>query len=517
MAATYRIKAGSIHEKFLASTSMVQVFGGGFANGKTAAMCIKCLKVAKDYPGANILMARSTYPKLNDTLRKEFLKWCPKEWIKSFPLSKGSDNICTLVNGTTIVFRYIAQQGTNSAGEGTSNLLSQTFDAAFVDQIEDPEIAHQDFLHLLGRMRGTALYDGDDPNMPRVGPGWIVLSCNPTRNWVYKKLIKPIHQFQKDGTRSDDLIYDDVTGKLDIELFEGSTYANADNIPADFLRMLENQYTGSMRKRFLMGQWAAFEGLVYPQWNSDCHIVSHTEMQSWFMQHVMTFNAQINFVQGYDFGIANPSCYGIGFVDLDGNVCILDGFHRKEYPLSDQIADIAEMQERYYLHTLAAPNTDTIFADPAIFKRTGTAKKGVVGFTTADEMFKHNIKVRAADNDILNGITRVDSYIRYDDNHTNPFTTERGAPRFYVTDKCDWIDDEAAAYRWRTNTEGEQDDMPVDKDDHSMDMIKYMLSRHPNASIAKRPAPKTTREMLKHLWYETADDGTASTKKARYA
>ena len=71
---TFRLSRDSLQDKFFASKSKVQIFAGGFANGKTAAVCIKCIKIAKDYPGANILMARSTYPKLNDTLRKEFLK-----------------------------------------------------------------------------------------------------------------------------------------------------------------------------------------------------------------------------------------------------------------------------------------------------------------------------------------------------------------------------------------------------------------------------------------------------------
>ena len=67
---TYKIHTGSLNGRYLKGRKKIQLFGGGFANGKTAAICIKCLQLAKDYPGANILMARSTYPKLNDTLRK---------------------------------------------------------------------------------------------------------------------------------------------------------------------------------------------------------------------------------------------------------------------------------------------------------------------------------------------------------------------------------------------------------------------------------------------------------------
>jgi hypothetical protein len=71
-------------------------------------------------------------------------------------------------------------------------LLSATYDWIVVDQIEDPEITEKDFLDLLGRLRGSAEYTGDDPTMPRTGPRWIILLCNPTRNWVYREACKAI-------------------------------------------------------------------------------------------------------------------------------------------------------------------------------------------------------------------------------------------------------------------------------------------------------------------------------------
>jgi hypothetical protein len=83
--------------------------GGGFGNGKTTAGVVKALQLARDYPGSNGLIARSTFPKLNDTIRKEFLSWCPDKWVKRKALSQ--DNIVELMNDTTINFRYIQQHG----------------------------------------------------------------------------------------------------------------------------------------------------------------------------------------------------------------------------------------------------------------------------------------------------------------------------------------------------------------------------------------------------------------------
>ena len=258
---TFKLQRDSLQDRFLNSKAKVQLYGGGFANGKTSAACIKCIRIAKDYPGANILMARSTYPKLNDTLRKEFLKWLPTDWIESFPKSANASNTCTLKNGTTINFRYIAQQGKLGNEATTSNLLSATYDAIIVDQMEDPEIVHKDFLDLLGRLRGMTPYDGSDTNMPVTGPRWFILTTNPTRNWVFRELVKPIHEL-KLGHISDKLLCEtDENGKMIfenrlpkpiIEIFEGSTYENKDNLEADFIKTLESSYKGQMRSRFLL-------------------------------------------------------------------------------------------------------------------------------------------------------------------------------------------------------------------------------------------------------------------------
>src|ERR1044072_1376742 len=198
----FKLLRGGLQDRFLALRTKIQIFGGGYGNGKTTAAVMKALQISQLYPGANILMARSTFPKLNDTLRKEFVRWCPKEWIKSFPMSTNSTNQCTLTNGTQFPFRYIAQHGKQEEST-TSNLLSATYDLIVVDQIEDPEITYKDFLDLLGRLRGNTMYRGDDPQMPDTGPRWMILTANPTRNWVFKELIEPVFHYKGHGKPGD--------------------------------------------------------------------------------------------------------------------------------------------------------------------------------------------------------------------------------------------------------------------------------------------------------------------------
>lgn len=508
MKRTFRIEEDSLQYRFLQSRAKVQLYGGGFANGKTAASCIKALQIARDYPGSNGLIARATYPKLNDTIRKEFLKWCPKHWIKSFPMSQNASNTCTLTNGTTINFRYIAQQGKMTAEATTSNLLSATYDWIVVDQMEDPEISEKDFLDLLGRLRGSTPYTGDDKTMPNTGPRWFIITCNPTRNWLYRKLVKPLHLFKRTGIVSDDLLIDD-SGKPMIELFEGATYENKANLAPDFIKTLETAYTGQMRERFLLGQWAAYEGLVYPTFSEDLHVVRHQKMLQ-YLRALTKQGYKPTWLEGYDHGYAVPACYLFGFVDPHRNVHVIDGFYGKERTLEQITTEIRrarrDIAENPFLD-------NTILADPALFKR-GAGDKQTVGVTVADLFYDNGlgVKMTRGNNNILNGITKVRGYLEPLDHHRSPYTGKSPAPHLYFSDKLDFLVGEIVDYYWRKNTDGTLLEEPNDRNDHAMDTLKYMLSRQPQVGIIMAETMEMPAGFFK--WYEREVE--TRYRKARY-
>lgn len=513
MQRTYKIVRGGLHEKFQASRAKVQMFGGGFGNGKTTGAIIKTIQIARDYPGANILIARSTYPKLNDTIRKEFLAWLPKSWIKRKNLSQ--ENVVELTNGTVINFRYV-QQGGKSGESSTSNLLSATYDLIVVDQVEDPEIVEKDFLDLLGRLRGSTPYQGDDPTMPSTGPRWVILMCNPTRNWVYRKLVKPLHDLAN-GIHNADLLLDEETGLPMLELFEGSTYENRDNLPADFIKTQEAAYKGQMRERFLLGKWGAYEGLVYSEYDPKTHMLDHEVMQSYFEQLVQ-FGSYGNILEAYDHGIASPACYGFAFYDHFGNIFLMDGYYEKERTIQQLADGIKKVRHDYGYFADPTTQDETsaaIYGDPAIFKRASGNTRSV-GTTVAGLFAEEGIRMRRANNDIISGIAKVQSYLYIEPSHPHPvFPDVIGAPRLYISNKCTWVDSEFVDYYWKkNNVTGDAEDTPVDRNDHAMDMIKYLLTGRPRVASfrVKKPVvpPKYTR------WQEN-EDVSANSRSHRHA
>lgn len=506
----YKYMEGSMHERFMNCRAPIQIFGGGFANGKTAAASVKALRIAKDYPGANILMARSTYPKLNDTLRKEFLKWIPKKWIVSFPMSANASNVCTITNGTQFNFRYVQQSGKTSAESTTSNLLSATYDLAVIDQIEDPEITEKDFNDILGRMRGNAAYMGIDHDMPRSGPGWVIITCNPTRNWVYHKLVKPLKIYQTMGVITEDLkcvrTLDgkpilDVQGKpqLLIELFEGSTYINAHNLRPDFIRLLESNYTGTMRERYLKGEWAAYEGLVYPQFSQVTHMISRTDALM-YLDNIYAQGYDPQFLEGFDYGMVVPSCYMLGYTDNFGNTIVLDGFYEKEQSIPDLKKRIAQIRAKY-----GVPTTSMVRADPSIFRRS-PGGGNVVG-TPISTMFinePHSTVMIRGNNNITTGITKIQAHLQPMDYHKHPITGDTPSPHLYFVDDMEFVSNEFGSYYWQLNTTGDRIDMPVDKNDHAMDTLKYMMTVQPELAALVRNNSQTLPAYMK--WHETNTD-----------
>lgn len=502
--ADFRLKRDSIHDKFLRCRKKVVVFGGGFANGKTASACVRAIQMATDYPGSNGLIARSTYPKLNDTIRTEFEKWCPKEWIQSFPKSSSASNTCTLTNGSKINFRYIAQTGKNTE-HTSSNLLSATYDWIVVDQMEDPEIVYKDFVDLLGRLRGSTPYDPPpgtpyDETAQSTGPRQFIITCNPSRNWLYKKLVKPLKMYKEKGVVTEDLLVDDDTGEVIIELFEGSTYENKDNLEKDFIRTLEIAYVGQMRDRFLLGEWAAYEGLVYPQYDPSLHCVP----RSWILDYYKELRLRgvvPTWIEGYDYGLAKPSCYLCGFVDHAGNVFILDGFHKAEYPIDEQKTRIWDVRrERIDLKESRVMDMH-VLADPAIFKRAPT-DKAKVGRTVANMFFDtpNRVRMHMALNNLSAGIPHVQSYLTPIVGHTNPFTGDSPAPLLYFAEELLFIDSEISTYAWKKDIRDEVREEPQDKDDHSLDVIRYMVASRPKVADVMKSAPAPAPAYLQ--WHE---------------
>ncbi len=493
----YRLEEDSPQHRFHISRHKLQIMGGGFGNGKTTALVIKALKLARDYPGSNGLLGRATYPKLKDTLQKVFFEWCPPHWIKKRPTQ--DDNTCYLLNGTAVNFRYVAQKGKQSeTGETTSNLLSATYDWIGIDQAEDPEITEKDVLDLFGRLRGQTPYrpeqGQDDETMPDSGPRWLMLTLNPTRNWIYRDIIQPYHLFKKRGIFSDKLLIDEETRLPIIDLVEGSTYTNAANLPPDYLRGLEATYKGQMRDRYLLGKWAAYEGLIYDVFDGEKHMVERQALEA-YMHDCLERDVKIEIVEMYDFGLTKPTCYLLGFIDDYGRMIVLDGFYEPNFNYTKHHAAIVKIREKYPFNYTAP-----IIADPDIFR-----KKVIAGRRDGETIANllQPLRFRAGQNAIAPGIAKVHAYLSGRDDIAHIVTGETPSPMIYFAGDLTFIEDEMTSWFWKKNPQGKIEDTPMDGEDHALDCIKYGLSFRPTPAEIVIPSAKLPPKWM--FWHEEVE------------
>jgi len=492
--ADFRLIKNSAQESYYHSRNQIQLMGGGFGNGKTALLCSKVLKIAIEYPGSRGVFARSTKPKLEDTVKPEFFKWCPADWIAKMPTEKHNDVI--LKNGSSIHFRHVRQEG-KGRGENASNLLSATYDYAAVDQIDDPAFTHKDLLDLMGRLRGTTKYTGNDITMPLVGPQWLMITCNPTRNWVFRELVNPLHIFRKTGIVTSKLIYAKDLKKPLVDLFEASTYTNKHNTGENYIRLLESAYKGSMASRFLEGKWGAYEGLVYPEYDATVNRINAKELNEYVKGIINT--GKFGIIEGYDHGIVVPSCYMLAIVDEYDNTFVVDGFYEVGLKIAEAADKIKEIRAKWNIIP-----SDPIYADPAIFRKTNTSKD-IVGETVAEMYASEAIIMQRGNNNIEAGVAKIASHLAVQKMHYNPVLEVWGAPHLFFSTELEFLDNEIGDYYWNRNIAGDNVDKPRDTNDHAMDTLKYMFSRRPRIGM---PLVRTVKQIDKRVlqnWNEIVE------------
>jgi hypothetical protein len=192
-------------------------------------------------------------------------------------------------------------------------------------------------------------------------------------------------------------------------------------------------------------------------------------------------------------------------VDSAQNVYITDGFYKAPFDLQEQVRAMSEIR--------GAHNTDEINADPAIFRKNSVVNG--VPIAPAQLFAEKGIRMRRAPNERMSGIVNVMQYLRMQKTVVNPFTGELGAPKLYFSDKLSFLHDEFNTYRWRKDRNDASTDTTVDKDDHAMDTLRYMLGGQ--VSPGRRTSKLLTRvPAAAFRWHEQSDDSLPDPRMHRY-
>jgi hypothetical protein len=194
-------------------------------------------------------------------------------------------------------------------------------------------------------------------------------------------------------------------------------------------------------------------------------------------------------------------------------VFLLQGLYEKEQTVDALARAIKHLRARTSDLCVFEPEFGSVLADPAVFKRsTGSSRK--VGTTVAKLFERNGISMVIANNAISTGIMKVKQMLTVDPLHVNPFTKTFRSPRLFISDALDFVDREIVDYVWKKDTSGEAEDTPRDRNDHSLDMIKYMLSREVKLAGATRPAYEVPSKAL--LFHEHDIPDYSNSRSHRY-
>ena len=224
------------------SQSPMLLHDGGWFSGKSHVVAAKALFLGLKYPGNCIGLVRRKRVDLEATLWKWFVDKCLSQIPQSWIVAKNDQKLYRrLKNGTEFWGAGL------DSGEDVNKLASREY--GFIGVEEATEIDEDDFDEKLLRCM----------RLPTVPFRQLMLICNPSSpgHFLYQRF---------------------VVKKLDnYERIKGTILPD---VPPNYQSILD-QLTGVFKLRYKDGEWASFEGLVYP-FDPAKHLIDPFEIpQSW--------------------------------------------------------------------------------------------------------------------------------------------------------------------------------------------------------------------------------------------
>ena len=379
---------------FLRSSAKELLYSGAWGSGKTRALCYKAL-IQASKPGAVVGLCRKTFASLQNTTLTTLLQpqgnlppVIPQAWYKH----NRQKHVISLFGGGQIIY-FGVDDLTRVRSLGLSDVC--------IDEAIEIDEEHWEWLK--GRCR-----------LPGPFTRQISAATNPGHpgHFLYKRF----YQEDKPGR----------------QVIHTTSLENV-FLPADVIAEYK-KLEGIYYKRYVLGEWCAFEGLVYPAIGR-CFV------------EPLDVVAEASY-GGVDFGWNDPFCALAGSVyhDEQGRQMLYIWYERYKRETSIE------------QHAAALPQGVVWYADTE-------SPENIVKLRAAGH------KVRLATKHILPGVTAVNARIY--------------SGRMLISKRCVAVRAEADAYRYPEKEGVYEGDKPVDKFNHAMDSLRYLVMGVDRRGMAK--------------------------------
>ena len=209
-----------------------------------------------------------------------------------------------------------------------------------------------------------------------------------------------------------------------------------------------SMYIGVFFKRYILGLWAAAEGVVYDMFDPEKHVKNIKE----FFQILVNGNRYVS----CDYGTQNATVFLLWNKGIDGKwYCI------REYYYSGR--------------DKGKQKTDSEYADDLKKWLDGTRIKAMIVDPSAAsfiaELRKRGYKVIKANNDVLDGIRLVGMLLNLE--------------MLIFSSSCTETIKEFASYIWDEKAAEHGEDKPVKQHDHGCDAVRYFVSTVLSSKVAR--------------------------------
>ena len=394
--------------------SNVMLLTGAAGGGKSRLAAEKFHAFLLKYPGATGIVGRKDRTSANRSV-VQFLNYAIMkdtawgEYHKSEGLYQYSNGSMAWVVGLNDEKQ---REGLRSIGKDGS------VDIAWFEEAN--KLSQEDHSEIVARMRGDVA-------------GWrqIIYSTNPDgpEHWIKKQLI--------DGARA--------------AVFYSRPEDNPNN-PQDYLDNLQN-LVGVARDRLWLGLWVQPEGAVYPEFDSNIHLVD-----------TVPISKSGRFIMSVDFGYTNAFSASLWYIDNESVIWHYKQIYHTKRTVEDHCIQIEKMIEGY---PVEAWITDHDAEDRATLE-------------------KHlSVKTTAAYKSVLPGIEAIkkrlkDKRIKYNRGALIELDMELEKAK-----RPTCLIDEISGYRWSDKKQ----DTPIKENDHALDEMRYLVAYVDHIGrVAPRPA-----------------------------
>lgn len=406
---------------------------GAIRSGKTVSMSLSFVMWAMStFNGQNFAMCGKTI----GSFRRNVLFWL-KLMLKSRGYSvtdRRADNLIIIRKGDTENYFYIF----GGKDERSQDLIQGiTLAGVFFDEVA---LMPESFVNqATGRcsVEGSKFWFNCNPDGPYhwFKTNWIDKSTGYLGKEQVEQIRKKAAEEGKDPGLKE-ILYLHFTMDDNLSLSE--------EIKARYRSM----YIGVFFKRYILGLWAAAEGVIYDMFDLEKHVKNIKE----FFQILVNGNRYVS----CDYGTQNATVFLLWNKGIDGKwYCI------REYYYSGR--------------DKGKQKTDAEYADDLKKWLDGTRIKAMIVDPSAAsfiaELRKRGYKVIKANNDVLDGIRLVGMLLNLE--------------MLIFSSSCTETIKEFASYIWDEKAAEHGEDKPVKQHDHGCDAVRYFVSTVLSSKVAR--------------------------------